>query len=229
MRSGVVAAQPIVTPVTPVLGPRAVNRATLARRLLLERADLDPVDAVAHPAGLRSQNPQTRYVGRWSRPAGLDPAAVGAALEDRRLVRVPLVRSTIHLVTAADAPAWRPLVDVVIEQSTTGGSGAASPGSTGRAHGPGAGAHPGDGREPLDLPDAARPDPDVPAPVRFLYDFDNFLLSTPTATGSSGRPTTGRWASAGTAASSPARCSSPPRARRCGVPAPRAAPEVVVG
>jgi hypothetical protein len=103
-----------------VLPPRELNRATLARQLLLERAVRDPVEAVAHLAGLQAQTPQTWYVGLWSRLAGFDPEAVGAALEDRRLVRLPAMRSTIHLLTADDAVAWRPLVDPVIERSTLG-------------------------------------------------------------------------------------------------------------
>ncbi len=106
-----------------VLGRRALGRATLARQLLLERSTLPPVSAVGHLVGLQAQTPHTWYVGLWSRLAGFAPEVVGAALVDRRLVRVPVMRSTVHLVTADDALAIRPVVDRVIERSTLGAYG----------------------------------------------------------------------------------------------------------
>jgi hypothetical protein len=103
-----------------VLTRRALNRATLARQLLLVRADLPVPAAVAHLAGLQAQTPHTWYVGLWTRLAGLDPVAVGELLERRELVRLPVMRSTIHLLTADDALALRPLTQQAIERSTLG-------------------------------------------------------------------------------------------------------------
>jgi len=51
---------------------RELNRATLARQLLLERATIDPVDAIGQLVGLQAQTPQTWYIGLWSRVAGFD-------------------------------------------------------------------------------------------------------------------------------------------------------------
>jgi hypothetical protein len=245
---------------------------------------------VEHLVGLQAQTPQTWYVGLWTRLAGFDPVAVGDLLGDRRLVRLPVMRSTIHLLTADDALGIRPLTQAPIERSTMGQFGrylrdvdrdalvaaahacldegpliaselgrrlaAVFPGRdpdalaqaarawlpmvqvpprgvwrrSGRAlqapldtwvgrppaampverlvlrylaaFGPASArdvqawcgltriaevldrlrpqlrlftSH--DGAELFDLPDAPRPDPDTPAPVRFLYDFDNLLLS----------------------------------------------------
>jgi hypothetical protein len=105
---------------TTSLDRRALNRATLARQLLLERAELPVPAAVEHLVGLQAQTPQTWYVGLWTRLAGFDPVAVGEMLGDRRLVRLPVMRSTIHLLTADDALGIRPLTQAPIERSTMG-------------------------------------------------------------------------------------------------------------
>ena len=70
------------------LGLRALNRATLARQLLLERAELPVLDAVAHVCGLQAQEPQEPIVGLWSRLRGFDPAVLSGLLLDRRVVRI---------------------------------------------------------------------------------------------------------------------------------------------
>ncbi|WP_018348458.1 winged helix DNA-binding domain-containing protein [Longispora albida] len=104
-------------------GQRALNRATLARQLLLERAGVSPLDAVGRLAGLQAQTPHTWYTGLWSRLADFDPREVSGLLTGREVVRIALMRSTIHLVTAQDALDWRPLVQPVIDRSTRGAFG----------------------------------------------------------------------------------------------------------
>ncbi|MCA2227495.1 winged helix DNA-binding domain-containing protein [Nonomuraea aurantiaca] len=275
----------------PPLTTRALNRATLDRQLLLRRADLTVPQALDRLAGLQAQTPHTWYVGLWTRLAGYTPEPTARLLADGAIVRMALMRSTIHLVTAADCLWLRPLVEPVIERSTLGAFGRhltgldqaelvstardllapepltfsdlgrklaqrwperdpAALAQAARAWVPlvqvpprglwgrsGPAAHTTvetwlgrtvdpaasvdtlvlrylaafgpatvldaqrwcgltrlsevvdrlrprlvtfrdeQGRELFDLPDAPRPDPDTPAPVRFLYDFDNLLLS----------------------------------------------------
>jgi hypothetical protein len=274
-----------------VLSRRALNRATLARQMLLERERMTPYDAVHRLVGLQAQTPQSWYLSLWSRLADFDPVATGRLLETRHLVRVPVMRSTIHLLTDDDALVLRAFTQPTIDRSlhgiwakrlegidraklTTGvrrfvGEAPRTPAelighvearwpgrdrqtvSNGmralvpmvqvpprgvwrksgavtfaaldawvgrpvpttvdreaivlrylRAFGPASvkdaqawsgitrlrevfeGLRPGlrsfrdeAGRELYDLPDAPRPDPETPAPVRFLPDFDNLLLS----------------------------------------------------
>jgi hypothetical protein len=101
-----------------LLSRRALNRATLDRQLLLHRSDMPVVKAVEHLVGLQAQTTHTWYVGMWSRLADLRPEEVGDLLTTRQLVRIALMRSTIHLVTVGDARGLRPLVRPVIERST---------------------------------------------------------------------------------------------------------------
>ena len=97
------------------LGDRALNRATLARQLLLERSPLDVPAAVGHLVGVQAQVPYDPYTALWSRLAGFAPETLGRALVDRAVVRVAVMRSTIHLVTADDALLLRPLVQPVLD------------------------------------------------------------------------------------------------------------------
>ncbi|GGP53695.1 winged helix DNA-binding domain-containing protein [Saccharothrix coeruleofusca] len=93
---------------------RALNRATLHRQLLLDRADLPVTDAVEHLVGMQAQEPMAPYYGLWSRLRDFHPHHLAELLTTRQVVRAPLHRVTIHLVTAADhgrvEPALRPLV-----------------------------------------------------------------------------------------------------------------------
>jgi hypothetical protein len=99
-----------------VLDTRALNRATLARQLLLERDGRPVLDAVAHVGGLQAQEPQEPFVGLWSRLRGFDPASLSGLLSGREVVRMHLMRRTVHLVTAADALAWRARHDAMLRQ-----------------------------------------------------------------------------------------------------------------
>lgn len=274
-----------------VLDPRALNRAVLARQFLLERTTRSVPDVVEHLVGLQAQTPHTWYLGLWSRIAGFRPEDAAERLTDRSLVRIAVMRSTIHLLTPRDAHGLRPVVQPVLDrdlftnqlhgkaiagvdvaavveaarpllaerprtpkelgallqpqwpdrpaatlayavrnvlplvqvpprgiwgrsgpiahtsaEAWLGAGPAYSPATVVRrylaAFGPAMVAdiqtwsgltrlrdvveplrgellvfHDDQGRELFDLPDAPRPDPDVPAPVRLLYDFDNLLLS----------------------------------------------------
>ncbi|MGW6504187.1 DNA glycosylase AlkZ-like family protein, partial [Nonomuraea angiospora] len=103
-----------------VLDTRTLNRATLARQLLLDRADLPVRDAVAHLCGLQAQEPQEPFVGLWSRLRAFDAAALSDLLTGRRLVRTILMRRTVHLLTAEDALAWRARHDAMLRQRMLG-------------------------------------------------------------------------------------------------------------
>ena len=98
----------------------ALNRALLARQFLLERHDISVRDAVAHLVGLQAQATMPPYYGLWSRIAGFDAHEVGRMLNDREVVRMTLMRGTVHLVTVSDALLLRPLVQPVIERSFNG-------------------------------------------------------------------------------------------------------------
>jgi hypothetical protein len=84
------------------LTQRRLNRALLARQLLLERSRLPLTKAVERIAGLQTQYAPSAYIGLWSRLEGFQLGDLTRALEHRRVVQATLMRSTIHVVPASD-------------------------------------------------------------------------------------------------------------------------------
>ena len=90
---------------------RAINRATLDRQFLLRRHPLSAQQAVRRLAGLQSQAPLAAYVGLWTRLAGFTTDELSGLLSERRVVRAPVMRATVHLVDREDFIAFRSLFD----------------------------------------------------------------------------------------------------------------------
>lgn len=87
-----------------MLTARELNRALLARQLLLERSALPLVRAVEQVGGLQTQYAPSAYVALWSRLRDFRREALTEALEARRVVQATLMRVTIHIVSARDFP-----------------------------------------------------------------------------------------------------------------------------
>ena len=85
---------------------RALNRATLARQLLLRRRRLGVVEAVHRVVALQAQSPASPYLALWNRLRPFDPEALDRAFATYAIVKATQMRSTLHAVDAADYPAF---------------------------------------------------------------------------------------------------------------------------
>ncbi|MEU0969398.1 winged helix DNA-binding domain-containing protein [Streptomyces sp. NPDC005917] len=103
----------------PVLGTRALNRATLDRQLLLRRSSRSAEEAVAHLVGLQAQNVKPPYYALAARLDGFAPERLSRLMADREVVRIVTMRSTIHTHTADDALTLRPLVQAARDRELT--------------------------------------------------------------------------------------------------------------
>ena len=82
-----------------------LNRALLARQLLLERSRYSIEEAVEQVGGLQTQYAPSGYVGLWTRLDAFERDALTRALTDRSVIQATLMRTTIHMVSRREF--WR--------------------------------------------------------------------------------------------------------------------------
>lgn len=104
---------------------RGLGRALLARQHLSARSTAPSTAEVEHLVALQSQNPTSAYLALHARVAGFTHGDLGAAMLDRRVGRLALLRDTVHLVSAADALALWPLLAPVLRRNLTTNASAA--------------------------------------------------------------------------------------------------------
>jgi hypothetical protein len=102
---------------TPRLSRRQLNRATLARQLLLERVSLSAWNAAEWLGGLEGEDASNPYIALWSRLQAFQPEDLSFAVEERRVVAAPLMRGAVHLVTASDYRLWRRALQPALERA----------------------------------------------------------------------------------------------------------------
>jgi DNA glycosylase AlkZ-like len=94
---------------------RQLNRATLARQMLLARERVPVVVAVERLAGMQAQEPKPPFVGLWSRVEGFTREDLHRALHDHTVVRATMMRETLHLMSAGDYAALRACLQPVMD------------------------------------------------------------------------------------------------------------------
>ena len=112
-----------------LLSLRGLNRALLNRQLLLRPEPMPEdgarngparaervIETIEHLVGLQAQAPFPPYYGLGSRLAGFRPADLAGLLLSRQVVRIALMRGTIHLVSARDCLMLRPLVQPAVDR-----------------------------------------------------------------------------------------------------------------
>lgn len=97
------------------LSRQQLNRALLARQLLLARDTRSVHDAVAHVAGMQAQIPRPPFMGLWTRLQSFAADDLLKPVRERKIVRASAMRGTIHLMTTRDFVDFRPVLAPMLE------------------------------------------------------------------------------------------------------------------
>lgn len=104
---------------TEILTTRQLNRATLARQMLLRRETCTAVSAIERLMGMQAQEPKPPFIGLWSRLESFQRSDLAEALGARSVVRATAMRCTLHLMSAADYVAFRAALQPVLDFAMT--------------------------------------------------------------------------------------------------------------
>lgn len=97
-----------------IITTKALNRATLARQMLLAREKTTALRAVERLVGMQAQLARPPYIGLWCRVAGFEAEDLTRLVRARKVVRGTLMRITLHLVSAKDYRGLRPLLQPML-------------------------------------------------------------------------------------------------------------------
>ena len=103
-----------------ILRLRELNRATLARQMLLQRESLPAAAAIERLIGLQAQLASAPYVGLWTRLEGFKREDLAREIEGRTIVKATLMRGTLHLFTAEDYVRFRATMQPLLEAGASG-------------------------------------------------------------------------------------------------------------
>ncbi len=93
-----------------ILTLRQINRATLARQMLLARESITPIKAIEQLAGMQAQQPRPPFIGLWTRLENFQRDDLSKLLHQHKVVRVTAMRGTLHLMSASDYLTLRPAI-----------------------------------------------------------------------------------------------------------------------
>jgi hypothetical protein len=97
-----------------VLTRRALNRALVARQMLVSRVDASPLEVIERLVGIQAQQARPPFVGLWSRISGFQRQDLRTLLESGDVVRATLMRATLHLMSRRDYFAFRPVLQPML-------------------------------------------------------------------------------------------------------------------
>jgi hypothetical protein len=101
------------------LTARELNRATLARQMLLEREAVSLTEAMERVASLPAEAPNSPYIGLWTRLPQFPREDLTRLMEERQVVRATMMRAAPYLVTTNDYALLRPALQPALTRSLT--------------------------------------------------------------------------------------------------------------